>query len=253
MDLKQSVQDQFGAAAGHYAVAAVHSTGPDLVTMQAAVALGGGERVLDVGCGAGHTALAFAPHVREVHALDLTPAMLAQVEQLAADRGLANVVTRQGDAEALPFPDASFDVVTCRLCAHHFARPQRAVDEMARVLTADGVLLLSDSVSPEAPAQDTFLNAIELLRDPSHVRNYSETQWCEMLARAGLRPEVLERWGFVLDFEDWVARQHTPPEEVAMLRRMLRSAHVESHRRFRVVGDAPESWTIPISLFRGAR
>ena len=173
MELSKEIQQRCGAAALRYAQSEYHGAGPDLAAMLEAAALRGGEHVLDVGCGAGHTALCFAPHVAEVVALDLTDAMLEQTRALAASRGLANLRCERGDAHALPFEDASFDVVTCRVCAHHFARPGHAVREAARVLRPGGRYLLVDSVVPDDAAQDTFLNAIEWLRDPSHVRNHA--------------------------------------------------------------------------------
>src|SRR5689334_164940 len=87
-DIKQSVQRQFGAVAANYVTSAVHRGGPDLDAMLAAAGARGGERVLDAGCGTGHTALAFAPHVAEVVGVDLTEAMLEQGRRLAEQRGL---------------------------------------------------------------------------------------------------------------------------------------------------------------------
>src|SRR5262249_3436403 len=134
VQLAAEIQQRFGAAAARYAESDYHGAGPDLAAMLEAARLRGDERVLDVGCGAGHTALRFAPRVTEVVAVDLTEAMLEQARSLAAARGIANVRCERGDAQALAYPDASFDVVTCRVCAHHFARPERAVREAARVL-----------------------------------------------------------------------------------------------------------------------
>ena len=90
------------------------------------------QRALDAGCGAGHTAAAIAPYTAEVIAYDLTPSMLDQVAQLAAERGLNNIATQQGDVENLPFEDASFDLVTSRYSAHHWPHPATALSEFAR-------------------------------------------------------------------------------------------------------------------------
>src|SRR5215212_3014367 len=101
-DVKNSVQRQFGPVAANYATSAVHVAGPDLTAMLSAAALRGDERVLDAGCGAGHTALAFAARVAEVVALDLTEAMLAQGRKLARDRAITNIIFQRGDVERLP-------------------------------------------------------------------------------------------------------------------------------------------------------
>src|SRR6266508_1328384 len=210
LDVKQSVQRQFGPVAAHYATSAVHVAGPDLDAMLAAATPCGDERLLDAGCGAGHTALAFAPRVAEVVAVDLTEAMLAQARRLAAERGLTNIVFQRGDVEQLPFPDGAFDIITSRYSAHHYPHPEVALREFARVLRPSGLFLLVDVVSPDDPAQDTFLNAIELLRDPSHVRDHTSAQWRGMLAAAGLTAEALGHWSLRLEFESWVARMNTP-------------------------------------------
>jgi ubiquinone/menaquinone biosynthesis C-methylase UbiE len=226
-DQKQAVRDQFGPAAAHYASAAVHRAGPDLEALVTALEARGDERALDVGCGAGHTALAIAPHVGHVDALDLTQAMLDQVERLAAERGLDCVATRLGDAEAIPFPDASFEIVTCRLCAHHFPRPGRAVAEMHRVLAPGGRLLLIDIVSPELPEVDTFLNAIEIVRDPSHVRDHTIGQWRSMLGHAGFAVADVRTWPMRIAFDAWIERIGAPAEAAVALRWMLDRASDE--------------------------
>src|SRR3954451_20688885 len=112
--VKESVQSQFNQAAANYSTSPIHATGPDLLEMVKAAQLLGNEKVLDAGCGTGHTALTFAPHVAEVIALDLAESMLAQGRKLANERGIANIDFRRGDVERLPFADGSFDVITTR-------------------------------------------------------------------------------------------------------------------------------------------
>ena len=248
MQLAQEIQKRFGAAATRYAQSDYHGAGPDLAAMLEAAELRGSERVLDVGCGAGHTALCFAPRVAEVVALDLTEAMLEQARGLAARRGLANLRFERGDAHALPFEDAAFDVVTCRVCAHHFARPERAVREVARVLRPGGRFVLVDSVAPDDAAQDTFLNAIEWLRDPSHVRNHAVPQWLAWLGAAGLQAAWLHSFRIDLDFEDWVARIGTPAPMVAQLRALLASAVDEVKSGLGVRSGERAGFEIPIAL-----
>ena len=151
----------------------------------------------------------------------------------------------------LPFRGESFDVVTCRVCAHRFADAAAAVGEAARVLRPGGKLLLVDSVAPEDPAQDTFLNCIEVLRDPSHVRDYSVEQWRAMLAAAGLEPEWLGTWAVPLDFQDWVERMATPGPTRQQLLALFEGATGSIRRAFGLrTGDAP-GFDIPIALLRG--
>lgn len=251
MDVKDSVRAQFGAAASDYAASPVHTSGPDLDAMLAAAALRGNERVLDVGCGTGHTALSFASGAREVVALDLVPAMLEQGRRLAAERGRSNLRFERGDAEKLPYEADAFDLATSRLAAHHYPNPRSALCEVARVLRPGGTLLLVDTISPEDRAQDAFLDAIERTRDPSHVRNWSVPEWESMLAHAGFAPGHGGTWWRRLDFAAWVERMHTPPEAVARLKRIMDAAPLEVKRAFGLGAHGDYDFDIPIALLRG--
>jgi SAM-dependent methyltransferase len=251
MELNDSIQRQFAAAADAYVVSPVHRGGPDLDAMIALAGDVSGHPVLDVGTGAGATGLAFAARGGRVVALDLTPAMLDTARRQAAERGLRTFETRLGDAAELPFGDASFDLVTCRVCAHHFGRPRRAVAEMARVLAPGGQVLLVDSISPEDPAADTFLNAIELLRDPSHVRNHRVSEWLAWFGELGLAAEHVRTFPTFLDFEDWTARMNTPEHERAQLRRLMDGAPSEVRAAFAI--GTGHDWSIPLALFRATK
>ena len=236
MNQSESIRDRFGPAAAAYAASPVHRSGADLDAM---LALGTGpdvRRVLDVACGAGHTALAFAERVSEVVALDLTPAMLAQAAVLAGERRLENVTFQPGNAGALPFPDDAFDVVTSRLAAHHYADPARAVREAARVLRPGGLFLLSDIVAPDDAALDTFLNAFEVLRDASHVRDHRVGEWLAWFEAAGLRSETRGPWPMEIGFESWVERIGTPPAAVTGLRALFDHAPAPRREAFAISG-----------------
>jgi len=248
MEIKDSVQRQFGPVAANYATSAVHIAGPDLTAMLAA-APPGVERALDAGSGAGHTALAFATLVAEVVAVDLTEAMLEQGRRLARERGIANVTFQRGDVERLPFPDAAFDLVTSRYSAHHYPHPLEALREIARVLRPGGTFLLVDVVAPAGPAADTFLNAIELLRDPSHVRDHSTDQWLHMFESAGFAAEALGEWPLRLEFESWVARMNTPSLAVGQIRALIDGAPSEVRAALAI--DEGYSFSVPTALLRG--
>jgi len=241
--------------AANYSVSRVHAAGEDLARMVAAAGLSGHERVLDAGCGAGHTALAFAPHVREVVAFDLSDEMLAQVEALAAQRGITNISTRRGDVENLPFVDGEFDLVTSRYSAHHWPHPERALGEIRRVLTDDGGqggrFLLSDIVSFDSYVCDTYLQAIELLRDPSHVRDHTAPQWIAMFDAAGFAPDLIFEWGVPLDFDDWIERMATPADNVAVLRKFLTEAPVEVQQALAIMPD--QSFSLRGALMSGMK
>ncbi len=249
MDVKEAVRRQFAPVAANYATSAVHAAGPDLRAMLAAILLRGDERALDVGCGPGHTALAFAPHVAAVTAVDLTEDMLAQGRRLAAERGIDNVTFRQGDVERLPFPDGSFDLVTSRYSAHHYPHPLEALREVARVLVRAGTFLLVDVVAPSQESVDAFLNRIETLRDPSHVRDHTVGQWQDMLATSGFVAEALGSWPLRLEFRSWVTRMNTPPASIARIQDLLEGATPEIRAALAVENDY--SFSVPVALLRG--
>jgi ubiquinone/menaquinone biosynthesis C-methylase UbiE len=119
--VNQSIQQQFGAVAANYTTSAVHASGADLQGLIAATALTGRERVIDVGCGAGHVTVALAPQAQHITAVDLTQAMLDQTTAQVTTRGYTNVTCQRADVAALPFADAAFDVAVSRYAAHHFA------------------------------------------------------------------------------------------------------------------------------------
>ena len=231
---KQAVQDQFAPSAEAYVASSVHAHAEDLRRMVALVELRGDERVLDIATGGGHTALAFAPHVREVVATDLTPAMLAAAERFITGQGVSNVRFEPADAEALPFADASLDVITCRVAAHHFGDAGRFVREVARVLKADGRFILVDTIAPADPALDAFIDAIERLRDPTHVRDYTEAEWRKICGAAGLVVEHTETWRKLIPFDDWCRRMRVADDTRAELIRRFVSAPPAAQRSFAI-------------------
>ena len=230
------VTDQYGSRAHAYVTSAVHASGEDLDQVEALARRMPEARALDLGCGGGHVAYRMALHVASVTAYDLTPAMLEVVAAEAAARGL-RIQTRQGAAETLPFADASFDLVVSRFSAHHWRDLDAALREVRRVLAPGGRALFMDSVSPGTPLLDTLLQATELLRDPSHGRNYSPAEWHAALARAGLHPGSTIARRLRLHFATWVARMDTPPVHVAAIRSLQDSASATARAHFGIEAD----------------
>jgi ubiquinone/menaquinone biosynthesis C-methylase UbiE len=227
--LHERVQSQFGPAAAAYTTSPVHSDKDALRRVVELAQPQPSNAALDIATGAGHTALALAPHVASVVAYDLTEEMLAETRRNAAAQGLANVTTRQGIAEELVFGDATFDIVTVRHAPHHFADIRRAVREMARVAKPGARVVIVDSMSPEDASLDEQWNRIERLRDPSHVRNYRSSEWRAMLTDAGLEI-TFEQTGSAsenggpMDFFAWTTRMKTPRTAVDELAKMFRGA-----------------------------
>lgn len=151
------------------------------------VGVGSSDRVIDLACGPGTLALRFAPEVRRVYALDLTPAMIARARQTAVKDGLSNLEFTLGDAQGLPFPDRSFDVAVTSYSLHHIPDSARVVCEMARVVKPGGRVGIIDIFAPEDPKAAAFATRIEKTRDPSHTRALAKTELAQLLADAGLR------------------------------------------------------------------
>lgn len=248
------VQSQFGPVAAAYTTSASHSNQDSLQRLVALVQPKPTDEALDIATGAGHTALAFAPHFARVVAYDLTNEMLEETARNAAAKGLTNVETRQGLAEELPYPDGSFDIVTCRIAPHHFAGIKKAVAEMARVTRSGGQVAVVDTTVPEDAALDREINYIEKQRDPSHVRNYRPSEWQAMFEEAGLEVSYCEldlaasKQGRV-NFAEWTARMRTPAEVVAELAGLLRKASpaLQQALELQIRGDRNEDiyFTLP--------
>jgi len=162
-DPNQLIQKQFGAHANEYTTSAVHAQGASLARLIELTQPQSHWHVLDVSTGAGHTALAFAPHVARVIASDLTPQMLDAARQLAQARGIANIEFRDADAHALPFDDAMFDLVTNRIALHHYTDARKAIAEMARVCKPRGIVALVDNIAPPDKVTAGAINHFEKL------------------------------------------------------------------------------------------
>jgi ubiquinone/menaquinone biosynthesis C-methylase UbiE len=231
------VADAFGSTAAAYLTSAVHATGADLATLAREVAATPGAAVLDLGCGAGHVSFAVAPHAESVVAYDIAEQMLATVAGAAEQRGLGNIRTQQGPAEQLPFADASFDWALSRMSAHHWHDVPSALREVRRVLKPGGRVLFVDIAGADHPLLDTHIQAIELLRDASHIRDYRADEWVALFERAGFAAKVTSRWRLPLEFDAWVKRMRTPPERVVAIKSMWNNAPDEVRQYFAVQED----------------
>ncbi|WP_153099736.1 class I SAM-dependent methyltransferase [Paraburkholderia hayleyella] len=231
------VAEAFGATAAAYLASPVHATGADLRTLAEAIATTPDAVVLDMGCGAGHASFAVAPHAASVVAYDIAPPMLATVAAAARERGCDNIRTQQGAAEQLPFAAASFDWVISRMSAHHWRDVGAALAEVRRVLKPGGRVLFVDIAGHDEPLFDTHLQAVELLRDGSHIRNYRANEWLAFFAAAGMVANVRQRWRLPLEFAAWVARMRTPEPRVVAIRSLWASAPDEVRQYYAVADD----------------
>jgi ubiquinone/menaquinone biosynthesis C-methylase UbiE len=206
-------------------------------------------RMLDVATGAGFTAVAFAPLVAEVTGLDVSAAMLRKARERARAAGLANLVFETGAAESLPFPPDGFDGVLCRLAAHHFLSAPKFVAEAYRVLRPGGRLLVADSAEPDnAPEVDAWHNHVEVLRDGSHVRNYTPAEWRGFVTGAGFALEELDqvRESVPITMRAWLKKGGCRGEAAAEVRRLFLEAPAEVAQTFSITrmpdGDISFQW-----------
>lgn len=230
-------QSQFGPRAALYVTSAMHVAGPDLDALEEIAAEMRPARALDLGCGGGHVAYRLAPHAGEVVACDLSPDMLAVVAETARERGLMNIRTHEAAAEKLPFEDASFDLVATRFSAHHWRAFEAGIAEAHRVAKPGATAIFIDPVTPGRTLHDTHLQAVELLRDTSHVRDYTIAEWAAAVERAGFIVQRVRRHRIRIDFDDWIARMRTPEPLVAAIHALQAAASDEVRAYFAVEPD----------------
>ena len=175
--MNPSSSQRFNTLADGYASSEVHTGSPTLDRLH--THLPPVDSVCDLACGAGHTGLGFAGIAARIVAVDPAPKMLAQVRRLAEERGIA-IETIEAFAESIPLASASFDLVVCRLAAHHFTDITKAMTEMVRLAKPGGYVAIIDMEGDENPALDAFNHEIEVLHDPTHVRSYTAKFWREL-------------------------------------------------------------------------
>ena len=180
------IVDQFTRQATPFSTATTIASEEALRLLVGACGAGPGDTVLDVACGGGLVVCAFAQVVHQAEGIDITPAMLDRARALAAEKGLTNTTWRQGDVLPLPYPDASFTIVTSRFTFHHFQDPLGVLREMARVCAPGGRVAVVDTDASADPAKAAAFNRMELLRDPSHVRAMPGAELTGLFAAAGL-------------------------------------------------------------------
>jgi SAM-dependent methyltransferase len=193
------VSDVWSDRAQLYRDSAAHREGPDLDLLVAWVEQSGAKTALDVATGGGHVARRLREIGVNVVTTDAAPGMEP------------DVITR---AEHLPFDDGSFDAVVSRVAHHHFDEPQAALDEMARV--AGGLVVVVDNLFMSDEAEEA-----DKLRDPSHVRNYTEAEWRAMFQHAGLEVEEVEHFDKPIEFQPWLDRVDCTGDDAERARELL--------------------------------
>ncbi|MEM6528386.1 MAG: class I SAM-dependent methyltransferase [Chloroflexota bacterium] len=236
-EITSKVRKQFGDHAQNYVTSTVHATGDDLNIILRMAKPQPHHAALDIATGGGHTALKLAPHVKSVVASDITQPMLDAAAAFITPQ-MDNVTFKLADAEALPFEDATFDIVTCRIAPHHFSDVFKFVLEGTRVLKPGGVLVVQDHDIPADERAAEYVNAFEKLRDPSHVEMYSAEYWRGTFLDAQLQIEDMDT-DYVqhANFKAWHERMSCPPDVVERLTVLLKQAP-----------DAVRAWMEPTAV-----
>jgi SAM-dependent methyltransferase len=216
----QSILDQFTRQAIPFSTSPSIKDEIALNLLIQASGAGSADTVLDVACGPGLVVCAFAKVVAHATGIDITPAMLDRARQLQAEKALTNVTWKLGDVRSLPFPDASFSIVTSRFAFHHILDPFTVLGEMKRVCKSGGRVVVADT-APPADKADAF-NAVEKLRDPSHVRALPLAGHKALFTRHGLPEPRHTPYRLESDLESLLARSFPNPGDDDEIRRRFR-------------------------------
>lgn len=212
------ILDQFTRQAAPFAGSAAVRNEEALNRIVEWAGTGPEDTVLDVACGPGLLACAFARVARHATGVDMTPAMLEQARKQQQERGLTNLTWQQCDSYALPFPDGVFSIISSRFAFHHFQEPLAALQEMQRVCKPGGRIIVADM----APKSDkaAALNAAEVLRDPSHVRAIPEEELRALFEQAGLAGPQVHHYRVESDVEELLARSFPKEGDTDCLRKI---------------------------------
>ncbi|MSQ15477.1 MAG: methyltransferase domain-containing protein [Dehalococcoidia bacterium] len=218
-------REQYSRQAEYYTRSTAHSAGETLGLVVEWAQSRPDHKALDIATGTGFTAFALAPRVAYVVGYDLTAEMLGQAKIIRSQRGLTNVGFVQGVAETLPFGDGSFDIVVCRTAPHHFQSIDSFMAESRRVVKSGGQVIVVDTSVPGDPVVDEWQNMVELMRDPSHVKNLSIDQWQALFKKHRLEIDNSSKaYRTPLEFWDWVERSGTASDTVKELHNMFLGA-----------------------------
>ena len=218
------IVEQFTRQATPFSTASPIASEEALRLLVEACGAGPNDTALDVACGGGLVACAFAGVVRRAEGIDITPAMLERARALATEKGLTNTTFRQGDVTSLPYPDGAFSIVTSRFTFHHFQDPLAVLREMRRVCAPGGrVAVVDTDASPDAGKAAEF-NRLELLRDPSHVRAMPGSELLGLFKSAGLPQPRRSSYELRDTVENLLKRSFPNPGDDDKIRQMFRAS-----------------------------
>ena len=223
-DNREAILDQFTRQAVPFSTAPGIRDEEALRLLVTASGAGPADTVLDVACGPGLVAAAFARVARHVTGIDLTPAMIDRAQALVSERGLANVTLQVGDVRPLPYADRAFALVVSRFAFHHFPDPGAVLREMARVCAPGGRVMVADAAVSPDPARAAAFNQMERLRDPSHVRALSLAEMAGLFEAAGLTQPVVTRCEVRAEVEALLSRSFPGPGDADRIRALFEAS-----------------------------
>jgi ubiquinone/menaquinone biosynthesis C-methylase UbiE len=233
---KVSAQSQFGRLAESYKNSKTHTQSNALASAASYLSGRSYQTAVDIGAGPGFTAFDISPQCARVIATDITPEMLEQVRTLRIDKGAPDTEMMLVQAESLPYADDSIDLITCRTASHHFVNVKDWMNEVSRVLSQSGELIVIDTISPVNQKAADWMHEIEIWRDPSHVKNFSLAEWQTLANFAGLKIEVEVISEVLLEYPDWTQRAGMDEAEAVKLGIALENAPIEAKEAFNIKG-----------------
>jgi ubiquinone/menaquinone biosynthesis C-methylase UbiE len=211
-----AIRDQFSKQAQAYARLTRSRSDPSFIRLAEALRLTDADRALDVGCGTGIFSLSLAGRAEQVTGIDLTPEMLDQARALQAELNINNIDWRQGDILPLPFANESFSIVVTKATFHHLVDPAAVLAQMKRVCKPGGRISVTD-MTPD-PTKAAAFDAVEKLRDPSHLHVLSAQQLRDLGQEAGLRELAFWQVSSVVPLEAVLATSFPEPGDLARVR-----------------------------------
>jgi ubiquinone/menaquinone biosynthesis C-methylase UbiE len=221
------IQEQFTRQAVPFSKASSMADADAIQLLLDVAKAGPHHRSLDVACGPGLVVLAFARVVASAVGLDTTAAMLDRARVLQQRQSLRNAEWVHGDVYELPFPDQSFDIVTCRFAFHHFLQPKNALAEMARVTRPGGRIVVCDGVASDYLSKASAFNAFERMRDPSTVRFLTAGELRKLCADTGLSIEQERTYTVPAELEGLLRVSFPKAQDVATLRKTMRASIID--------------------------
>ncbi|ASK64439.1 SAM-dependent methyltransferase [Virgibacillus phasianinus] len=244
MNEKENVKRAFAKNSNAYVTSSTHSTGPDLPLLIDWLKPQSDMNALDVATGGGHVAKHLSKHVANIIASDLTKEMLNNTAKYL--HSYTNIKYAVADAEELPFDNNTFDIVTCRIAAHHFPTPDKFIAEVCRVLKPDGKFMLIDNVAAEEQTLDNFVNKVEKMRDYSHVRSHTVTEWMALFDKNQLTILKQQSRKKTLPYKEWTDRTLMDDQAKHAVSFYLKNApkRIRDYFQVTITGDEISSFII---------